>query len=532
MKWTEKSVARSAATVAAVWLLAGPGCSGLDQGTAGSGGSVASDCAGAEEMCGAVCIDTSFDFSNCGTCGSSCLDGERCLDGVCACDLGRTVCASGCIDTSANFAHCGGCDQPCQDGEACVQGSCESAPQGTGGSPSGGAGSGGTSSGGASSGGAAVGGNGPTGGSPLVGGTGGADASGGASTGAASGVGGTATGGMASGGAATGGADSGGTGGGDNPPGTGVSIVDRELYLDGERFRVRGVNWNPVPKGGSHPNDLDFAGFADQDIALMQAAGINAVRTYERIEDVAVLDKLYAAGIYVFSTVYGWWQDDPSVVTARVNAVKDHPAILVWVLGNEWNYNQLYADGQITNEQARDQINQAAAAIKAVDSTHPVATIYGEFSGLSQMVSNMPDIDIWGINSYRGLSHGDLFTTWEGIAAKPMFLGEYGADAYNANTASYDPSSQAQATAALTEEIMANYVSDQGGSTVGGFIFEWADEWWKDGAGSAATQDVGGIAPGGGPFPDQTFNEEWWGIVDIDRQPRPAYDELKQLYAP
>jgi len=408
---------------------------------------------------------------------------------------------------------------------------------------------------------AGSGGAGPTGGVSATGGngSGGSKASSGGSKassgGVSAGTGGRATGGNSSGGAvatggagakggngsggksvATGGANDAGSGGdaenGGAPAGvSGISIRGREILVDGEPFHIRGVNWNPVPKGENHPDGLDYAGFADQDIALMKAAGINAVRTYERLENRTVLDKLHAAGIYVFSTVYGWWQDPPSVVTARVNAVKDHPAILAWVLGNEWNYNHLYGEGSLTVAQTRDQINQAAALIKAADPDHPISTIYGEFDGLADNVQAMPDIDLWGINTYRGLSHGTLFTQWRDLAEKPMYLGEYGADAYDSRgQGQVDVDSQALAVSSLTEELIDNYATASGGVTLGGFVFEWADEWWK--AGQPDVHDTGGIAPGGGPYPDSTFNEEYWGIVDIERNPRPAYDALKQLYAP
>lgn len=310
---------------------------------------------------------------------------------------------------------------------------------------------------------------------------------------------------------------------------SGVRVEGRRLIVDGATFQIRGVNWNPVPKGGSHPGDLDYAGFADQDIALMKAAGINAVRTYERLENREVLDKLQGAGIYVFSTVYGWWQDDPSVVTERVNAVKDHPAILAWVLGNEWNYNKLYANDSLSVEQARDQINAAAALIKAIDPDHPVASIYGEVGGIDAMVNAMPDIDLWGINAYRGIDFGDLFSKYAELSDKPLFLGEYGADAYNADIGEYDPESQGEATRVLTQSILDNSIG-AGGPASGGFVFEWADEWWKVNGGDLSAQDTGGAAPGGGPYPDGVFNEEFWGIVDIDRNPRPAYDALAALY--
>jgi hypothetical protein len=85
----------------------------------------------------------------------------------------------------------------------------------------------------------------------------------------------------------------------------------------------------------------------------------------------------------------------------------------------------------------------------------------------------------------------------------------------------------------LTQEIFDNIVfEDASGNqrgVLGGLFFEWADEWWK--AGNPDQQDPGGVAPGGGPYPDSTFNEEYWGIVDIDRAPRCGFYNLQALYA-
>lgn len=390
---------------------------------------------------------------------------------------------------------------------------------------------------------AGAGGSGGGGGTDAMAGTGGL-AGDHAGAGGAAGDGGTGGGGGAAGGAAGGTGGTGGDpevdagGGGDGDAGgggdagatsSGVSLEGGRLFVDGEPFFIRGVCWNPVPKGGTHPADLDFSGFVEEDAALMKAAGINAVRTYETITDVAVLDALHDAGIHVLNMAYAWGGDDPSVVDARVSAVKDHPAILMWVLGNEWNYNGLYVGK--SHDEALAMLNEAAERIRAIDDEHPIATVYGEIPS-SETVAAMPLIDVWGINAYRGLSFGNLFDKFAEVSDKPMFLAEYGADAYDANQDAVNLDAQAEATGALTQELIDHgAAAGKDGPCLGGTIFEWADEWWKDNSGSPSTQEPGGIAPGGGPYPDQTFNEEWWGIVDIDRNPRPAYDALKAVYA-
>merc|ERR1719343_1763055 len=101
----------------------------------------------------------------------------------------------------------------------------------------------------------------------------------------------------------------------------------------------------------------------------------------------------------------------------------------------------------------------------------------------AETIQALPGVDLWGINKYSGLTFGNLFPAWASLSQKPMFLGEFGADAYNAKTRQVDEASQAKATSLLTQQIVeASAV--RGGVCVGGLIFELSDEWWKDGQGN------------------------------------------------
>jgi len=73
--------------------------------------------------CGGACVDT---FSNCGTCGVRCADGQKCLRGACgsACDATTTDCNGSCYDLTSDRIHCGSCTTSCARDEICNRGAC------------------------------------------------------------------------------------------------------------------------------------------------------------------------------------------------------------------------------------------------------------------------------------------------------------------------------------------------------------------------------------------------------------------------
>lgn len=308
------------------------------------------------------------------------------------------------------------------------------------------------------------------------------------------------------------------------------TIDGNKIIVDGKPVFLKGVNWNPVAAGKSQlTGGVDFRGYVEVDSALMQAAGINALRTYVPITDTEVLDILWSRGIYVLNTVYASGVAEINSVVAPITEVKDHPAILMWVVGNEWNYNGLYTG--LPFEESRERVRQAVQCIKDADPSRPVATVHGELPS-SETLEALGGVDVWGINKYDGDSFGDLFQSWAEMSELPMFLGEYGADAYNTDEDKEDEQAQADATKRLTAEIVEASSVDKDGVCIGGVIFELADEWWKDDSGNPGEHDIGGVSPGGGPYPDGTFNEEWWGLLHHDGTAREAFKAYASIQVP
>lgn len=432
--------------------------------------------------------------------------------------------ASSIIACSSDTSSGGGTGGDSSDGAAGVGGAA------TGGSAPGGSTQGGAAQGGAAQGGSAQGGS-------AQGSSAGSDPGGSTSGGSANG--GTAgDAGSSSGGA--GNAGNGGSGGGADTVPSGPSIVrvqDRQLLvrhrqpngkLAGEvPWDMKGISYNPVPKGANHDGQgRYFAQLADRDIPLMQSAGINTIKTYDPPEKnangMAVLDEYYKAGLKVAITVLPAYDSD---YVSAVNYFKDHPAVLMWIVGNEWNYNALYSNHSQAEVMAR--LQQASQTIHGLDPNHPVATNHGEVPS-AQTLATVSDPDLWALNLYPHLSFGDRFSRWASLSNKPVFVGEYGADAWNRNTNAEDQPAQAHALELLTDELRAQLSAYDGNRVVvGGCPYAFSDEWWK--SGNPGGHDTGGF-DNGGVYPDGHATEEWWGIVDIDGNPRQAYVSLKNRY--
>jgi len=286
-----------------------------------------------------------------------------------------------------------------------------------------------------------------------------------------------------------------------------VYVEDRKIYVDDQEYRINGICY---ARGEGNGENSGFS-FND-DIPLLVDANINTIRTYAAITNISELNAFANAGIKVIMML------NENSFTWYVNQFKDHPAILMWEFGNEFNYHPEWFGNNIQNWY--NQLENNAATVKSLDPDHPVSTGHGEVPD-SQALNSCPSVDVWGMNIYRWLSPDSAINDLASISDKAMYISEAGADSFNINSNSENQTQQADAT-----EIILNSIIQQSDLCVGVTLFEFCDEWWK--AGNPNQQDPGGFS---NAIPYDNFaNEEYWGIVTRDRVPKLSYYVVQEIY--
>ena len=306
-----------------------------------------------------------------------------------------------------------------------------------------------------------------------------------------------------------------------------VSAKERHIYVDDALYTIKGICYHPVPKGSPNKRSFDTL---TQDLALMTEASINTIRVYEPIDDIKVLDEINEAGIKVIIG-FGYNQDgkfdiESGTFIDYVKTYKNHKAILMWELGNEYNYHPDWFAGDLKNWYKA--MNDAAGLIHDNDSTHLTTTAHGDLPDATALEMS-PNIDVWGMNVYRWDDPEPIFNAWKDMSTKPMYLSETGGDSYMKITkAGYVQGENQKAQADAAKNILYK-VFDNLDICSGVTLFSFTDGWWK--AGNNDVQDIGGYAPNSTGIPyDGAPNEEYWGIVDIDRKKKLVFEVLKEQY--
>ncbi|MBI9039923.1 MAG: hypothetical protein JEY78_00895 [Lutibacter sp.] len=305
-----------------------------------------------------------------------------------------------------------------------------------------------------------------------------------------------------------------------------VKVSGQKILLNNKNYQIKGVCYNPVSKGS---NDRSFENLT-QDLALMVEAGINTIRVYSPIDDIAVLNEIDKAGLKLI-VGFGYNQNGNYDILSGsfikyVNKYKNHNSILFWELGNEYNYHPEWFNNDIKNWYSA--MNNAAKLIHQNDINHPVATAHGELPD-SLALELSPNIDVWGLNVYRWDNPKSIFNQWKNLSNKPMYLSEAGADSYmTISKDGYEQGVNEKAQADATRNILSSVFKNQN-TCSGVALFAFNDELWK--AGNNDQYDAGGWAPNSSGVPyDGTPNEEYWGIVDIDRNKKEAFFIVKEKY--
>jgi hypothetical protein len=273
-----------------------------------------------------------------------------------------------------------------------------------------------------------------------------------------------------------------------------------ELKRGGKPFFIKGV-------GG------------DFDMKRLAAIGGNAFRTWGPPSR-AQLDEAQRQGLSVCVGI--WLGNTPEAIRGALAQVqrtvmelKDHPAVLMWGIGNEMeNRNP-------TNAALWEAVDFLAAEVKKIDPNHPTMTVIAEMGRDNQKIKMFiqycPNIDIIGINSYAGCASVPKRYKEAG-GTKPYAITEFGPPGqWESPKTAWNSAFELNSTAKgeMYRTSWRDAMASQKGLSLGGFAFLWGNKP------EATPTWYGMILPDGSNLgPTEAMCEEWTGKSLPNRCPQ------------
>jgi beta-galactosidase/beta-glucuronidase len=281
-----------------------------------------------------------------------------------------------------------------------------------------------------------------------------------------------------------------------------VALAADGLYLNGERIRVPGFNRvsDSNTTGNTEPDSL-----VRRDVDLMKEAGAVFSRLMHSPHAPNLQDYLDEKGLMIIAEIPVWGKDDPQVVAGNpltkqwlaemIARDYNHPSIIGWSTGNEIENHFDYV--QSMNDYVRRELDPHRI-VTYVSFTAARPAYNPTNDGVTH--SDLAMINVYSTSPQAFSKHiRKVRADWPD---KPVFMAEFGVAQIgvgdNARVPRFD-----QIWAAIGAEP---YV-------IGGSLWTFNDY----------RSDYKGTPASG--------NREW-GVVDVNRQPKGAFQEVRRAFAP
>ena len=297
---------------------------------------------------------------------------------------------------------------------------------------------------------------------------------------------------------------------------------------------IKGVAYSPhMPGEGC--TEFGNANYS-QDFEWMVDAGVNTIRTYDWVPE-EILDNATRYDVRVIEGIWipsdGNFSDESLKESCKthikevVERDRDKDCIIGWCVGNELHVSAVESAGQEETERFLRELNNYTRSLDP-DSDHFIT--HASWPLVDYLDLSFFDIVSFNVYSYwpHAVSHTGYYDYLCELKAKypdkPLLITEFGYSTSPIGVGNYDYGGNTENM--QSEGIKELWSAILGAGCVGGIVFEWNDEWWKN--------DCFGEDKNTHETDDP---EEWFGIIGVEGDPenyttlkKPAYYTVCEMF--